>query len=260
MCRYQLGTPLVFCVSSPFRAIFVGTLRDSASAPLQKDRAGPREREREEREERREKRERKEGKREQGKEGKRERGDGGKNHMSANVAEGIGRITWKTGVYLYKTSKVIGEFRAVGREGSQGVVRAASSGREGKAGGKIWQEKMRIRASSKKYAFGQKRSHGARSEKHLCDIRIVSYNVLSSSLAPPSQFPKCAETDLDANVRLARLKHKLLEECKPSDKNGNRGSIFCLQEVSREWSGELHTFFAGIGYHLVTASYGSFNL
>lgn len=32
--------------------------------------------------------------------------------------------------------------------------------------------------------------------------------------------------------------------------------IFCLQEVSHDWVGPLHTFFANRGFHMVTALYG----
>lgn len=35
-------------------------------------------------------------------------------------------------------------------------------------------------------------------------------------------------------------------------------SIICLQEVSLEWSGPLHAFFANRGFHLLLASHGSY--
>lgn len=35
-------------------------------------------------------------------------------------------------------------------------------------------------------------------------------------------------------------------------------SIICLQEVSLAWSGQLHTFFANRGFHLVLAAHGSY--
>jgi endonuclease/exonuclease/phosphatase family metal-dependent hydrolase len=37
---------------------------------------------------------------------------------------------------------------------------------------------------------------------------------------------------------------------------GSHTTIFCLQEVSHDWAGSLHTFFANHQYHLVTALYG----
>jgi hypothetical protein len=38
--------------------------------------------------------------------------------------------------------------------------------------------------------------------------------------------------------------------------NNNKNTIICLQEVSYDWAGALHTFFANRGYHLVTGLYG----
>lgn len=81
--------------------------------------------------------------------------------------------------------------------------------------------------------------------------RIVSYNLLSSSLAEPSHFPACNPTDLNATVRLQRLMNKL------EGPVASR-SIICLQEVSLEWSGHLHAFFANRGFHLMLASHGSY--
>lgn len=81
--------------------------------------------------------------------------------------------------------------------------------------------------------------------------RVVSYNVLSSSLAGASHFRYCDPSDLDAAVRLKRVMSKL------EGPIASR-SIICLQEVSLAWSGTLHTFFANRGFHLVLASYGSY--
>lgn len=80
---------------------------------------------------------------------------------------------------------------------------------------------------------------------------IVSYNVLSSSLAAPSHFPACDPTDLDEQTRLSRLLAKLEEPVASR-------AIICLQEVSLPWAGPLHTFFASRHFHFVVASYGSF--
>ena len=67
-------------------------------------------------------------------------------------------------------------------------------------------------------------------------IRIVTYNVLSSSLAAPSYFSKCDPEDLDADNRLTRLKRALLEEMRACpERNGGRGAVLCLQEVSKKW-------------------------
>lgn len=53
--------------------------------------------------------------------------------------------------------------------------------------------------------------------------------------------------------------HKLQHEITNSNnkqKDGNTIVICCLQEVSYDWAGELHTFFANHGYHMVTGLYG----
>jgi 2',5'-phosphodiesterase len=80
---------------------------------------------------------------------------------------------------------------------------------------------------------------------------IVSYNVLSSSLAAPSHFPACDPADLEAQTRLSRLLAKLEEPVASR-------AIICLQEVSLPWAGPLHAFFASRHFHFVVASYGSY--
>lgn len=81
--------------------------------------------------------------------------------------------------------------------------------------------------------------------------RIVSYNLLSSSLADPTHFPACDPSNLRAATRLGRILAKL------EGPVASR-SIICLQEVSLAWSGHLHTFFANRGFHLLLASHGSY--
>lgn len=81
--------------------------------------------------------------------------------------------------------------------------------------------------------------------------RIVSYNILSSSLASPSHFHTCDPLDLDAATRLKRVLTKL--EAPVASR-----SIICLQEVSLAWSGQLHAFFANRGFHLMLASHGTY--
>lgn len=81
--------------------------------------------------------------------------------------------------------------------------------------------------------------------------RIVSYNILSSSLADPSHFPDCDSSNLSASIRLQRILTKL------EGPVASR-SIICLQEVSLSWSGPLHQFFAQRGFHLLIASHGSY--
>ena len=71
--------------------------------------------------------------------------------------------------------------------------------------------------------------------------RVVQYNVLCSSLAGPSHFPKCDPEYLDAEYRWAKLVAVLEEEIA-------RGSIIALQEVGQVWNGRLHTFFTERNY------------
>lgn len=92
-------------------------------------------------------------------------------------------------------------------------------------------------------------------------LRVVSYNVLSSHLASPSHFSTLDPEHLDAANRLPKLLDKLQQEM---DNNNNkipeeeprRSTIFCLQEVSYDWCGALHVFFANRGYHVVSGLYG----
>lgn len=81
------------------------------------------------------------------------------------------------------------------------------------------------------------------------NLRVVSYNVLSSHLADPSHFPTLNPDHLPAENRLPLVLEKLDEEIK-------QNSLICLQEVSHDWAGSLHAHFAQRGYHLVTGLYG----
>ncbi|GKY98656.1 hypothetical protein MPSEU_000822000 [Mayamaea pseudoterrestris] len=81
--------------------------------------------------------------------------------------------------------------------------------------------------------------------------RIVSYNVLSSHLAQPSHYSTYPVEHLDASNRLAIVLQKLQTEL-----DANKRVIFCLQEVSHDWAGALHTFFSNRNYYMVTGNYG----
>jgi 2',5'-phosphodiesterase len=83
-------------------------------------------------------------------------------------------------------------------------------------------------------------------------IRIVSYNVLSNKLASPSHFSMLNPAHLDENYRLPLLLQKIEHELSQS----SRRTIICLQEVSDEWAGALHVFFANRNYHLASGLYG----
>ena len=81
------------------------------------------------------------------------------------------------------------------------------------------------------------------------DARLVTYNVLSSSLCEPTYFTHCAPKDLDPDNRYKKLLVKLEAEI-------TSGAVIGLQEVSQKWAGRLHVFFTERGYHLVCSLYG----
>ena len=86
--------------------------------------------------------------------------------------------------------------------------------------------------------------------KHF-QVRIVSYNVLSSHLATESQYPNLQPDHLKADNRLPVVLQKLETEI-----NQHPQCVLCLQEVSYDWSGALHAFLANHGFHVATGLYG----
>eukprot|EP01041_Mallomonas_annulata_P005175 gene5175-10349_t len=84
----------------------------------------------------------------------------------------------------------------------------------------------------------------------MADVRVTTYNVLSSHLGGPDYYTKCKPEALAAEKRLELIKQKL-------DIEINSKSIICLQEVSTVWAGFLHAYFSQKGYHFVTGLYGS---
>lgn len=72
-------------------------------------------------------------------------------------------------------------------------------------------------------------------------LRVVSYNVLSSSLGCASYFTRCSPEDLESETRFDRIVKKLEEQMA-------QGAVICLQEVSRKWSGKLVPLFQRNGY------------
>jgi 2',5'-phosphodiesterase len=81
------------------------------------------------------------------------------------------------------------------------------------------------------------------------NVRVVSYNVLSNHLCSPQQYPTLNPDHCVPASRLSSVLNKLDEEI-------NKKAVICLQEVSYDWAGSLHTHFANRGYHLVTGLYG----
>lgn len=81
-----------------------------------------------------------------------------------------------------------------------------------------------------------------------CTARVATYNVLSSALSDPDYFTHCDPANLDPETRYARVIARLAPEME-------RNAIICLQEVSRQWASQLHSFFAQRGYHFVVQTY-----
>jgi 2',5'-phosphodiesterase len=81
-------------------------------------------------------------------------------------------------------------------------------------------------------------------------INIVTYNVLSDALVSPDFYVLCNPVDCNNSIRLQRVQKKLQAEM-------DRGSVICLQEVSRKWGGNLVSFFEANGYSYVSSDCGS---
>jgi len=81
-------------------------------------------------------------------------------------------------------------------------------------------------------------------------VRVATYNVLSSHLSGTDHYSTLNPDHLCPKNRLPVVLKKIDEEIA-------RSSIICLQEVSHDWAGALHTHFANKGYHLVTGLYGT---
>ena len=80
-------------------------------------------------------------------------------------------------------------------------------------------------------------------------VRLVSYNVLSSHLASTYQFPTLNPSHLEASNRLPEVIKKL-------DREVQKNSIICLQEVSQDWAGNFYSYFFQNNYHSVFQGYG----
>jgi len=77
---------------------------------------------------------------------------------------------------------------------------------------------------------------------------FVTYNVLSNHLTG-AFLKRCSPADLESSVRMWRIREKLANPIA-------RRALIGLQEVSLDWGGEFHAFFARHGYHVVFAPYG----
>lgn len=81
------------------------------------------------------------------------------------------------------------------------------------------------------------------------DIRVTTYNVLSSNLCDPKYHTSCTKENLDQANRYVKVKAMLQKEV-------DSKAIICLQEVSTKWACSLHTFFAENKYQFITGLYG----
>jgi 2',5'-phosphodiesterase len=95
-------------------------------------------------------------------------------------------------------------------------------------------------------------------------FRVVTYNVLSSHLASPSHYTTAKPEHLLASNRIEKILAKLDREIDPPATTNEAAAsapaaaavVFCLQEVSYEFAGPIHTFFANRGFHVVSGLYG----
>ncbi len=81
-------------------------------------------------------------------------------------------------------------------------------------------------------------------------VNVISYNLLSSSLAMPSFYPTYNPETLKAENRFALIRAKLEEQIA-------KRAIIALQEVSITWAGQLDVLFEKHGYHFVHNLYGN---
>ena len=82
----------------------------------------------------------------------------------------------------------------------------------------------------------------------MAGLTVVTYNVLSSSLAKPSFFHNTEPQYLNADMRMSKLRIKLIEWFR-------RESVICLQELSNKWYAELVTFCAMERYRIIYYNY-----
>lgn len=87
------------------------------------------------------------------------------------------------------------------------------------------------------------------SNSDINDIRVTTFNVLSSNLCDPSYHKKCTAENLDQVNRYVKVKALLKKEI-------DSKSIICLQEISSKWACKLHPFFAENKYQFITGLYG----
>jgi 2',5'-phosphodiesterase len=113
-------------------------------------------------------------------------------------------------------------------------------------------------ASSASLLFNRATKGGAFSTTITCSMstttapgfRVVTYNLLSSSLSNAKDHHMCSKAALEPNTRLERIKAKLQPEMQ-------KHSVLCLQEVSIMWVGLLHVWLQSRGYVFIATTYGN---
>lgn len=80
-------------------------------------------------------------------------------------------------------------------------------------------------------------------------VRVVTYNVLSSSLCSPFFFNRVNQAYCAFDYRYERVVEQLITEIK-------KQAVICLQEVSLLWVSKLVFFFESNHYTCVTSNYG----
>ena len=78
---------------------------------------------------------------------------------------------------------------------------------------------------------------------------VHSYNLLSSHLSEADYFLHCQPKNCLPEIRFPRILEILQNSIK-------QNAILALQEVSRDWAGDLHVFFAEHDYTMIDSLYG----
>lgn len=82
------------------------------------------------------------------------------------------------------------------------------------------------------------------------DLRIITYNLLSSEYSTSKSFPKTYHGYLNSDNRYIKIVSKL-------QKYFSDNTIFCLQELSLEWYEKLSLFLKKNNYDIYYINYGS---
>lgn len=94
-------------------------------------------------------------------------------------------------------------------------------------------------------------------------MRVITYNLLSSSLSTRASYPWNDLLYLDADNRFELILRAFEDWIKGSIFRDGRQweagaprPVFCLQEVSLEWASRLQIFFEGYNYRFYVTNYG----